>query len=147
MVEVDSVLAEIPSMSCRARSGHMAREPSQDWRRTMRSLVTSGIVAHPQGMAGAWHGNPGGVPRGHGRAWGVQSRRGRIYEVQARGVLVGFLAHQRRVQFPYFMHEFAVPKGRIVGVISDYLEHILGQFIEPNYRFSYTCFAHEYFGF
>jgi len=27
------------------------------------------------------------------------------------------------------------------------LQEFMGQFIQPNYCFSYACFTHEYFGF
>jgi len=62
-------------------------------------------------------------------------------------VLVGVVAHQSGVQLADFVHEFTVPKGRIVGVISDQLQESMGQFIQPNYCFSYARFTHEYFGF
>ena len=46
-VLVDSDDSESSSMSWRARSGHIAKDPNQDWRRMMRSVVTSVIVAGP----------------------------------------------------------------------------------------------------
>ena len=51
------------SMSWRARSGHMARVPSQDWRRTMRSLVTAGTLAAPMPWLVHGMGTPAGFHR------------------------------------------------------------------------------------
>jgi hypothetical protein len=41
-------------------------------------------------------------------------------------IFVGVFTHESRVQLAYFVHEFAVPKGRIVGVIPDQLQEFMG---------------------
>ena len=39
-VEVEEVFSDNPSIDCRARSGHIAKSPNHDYRKTILSAVT-----------------------------------------------------------------------------------------------------------
>ena len=82
--------------------GHLSTSPWHGWC----------MAWEPQrGSIGTWHGMGGTVT--------LLVRAVRVQDHHVIWVVAAVLTHQCGVQLAYFVHEFTVPIGRIVGVISD----------------------------